>query len=188
MLELDNPNHVGISFARVGDELRATVAPPLAIDLLDVGTVNGGFLEYTLTAADHGRSFIVGTDFSVRVEVPASLPVGFFASFSLTAFEVVEVVQTGTWASPARQGPAEFRTGPVGPVAFSVFVTSIEPYSSDPQLHVVGSGGERPNNLTVVYDSGWPASRPSADHVWAVGHTSAPSWLTAADVWLEDVS
>ena len=48
--------------------------------------------------------------------------------------------------------------------------------------------GTRPQTFTVVYDAGWPASRPDADHVHAIGHTSAPSWLTADDVWFEDVS
>lgn len=48
--------------------------------------------------------------------------------------------------------------------------------------------GARPQTFTVVYDAGWPASRPDADHVLAVGHTSAPGWLTAADIWFEDVS
>lgn len=48
--------------------------------------------------------------------------------------------------------------------------------------------GARPQTFTVIYDAGWPASRPDADHVHAIGHTSAPSWLTADDVWFEDVS
>lgn len=40
---------------------------------------------------------------------------------------------------------------------------------------------------TVMYSAGWPTTRPAAPHVIAVGHTSAPTWLTAADVWLEAV-
>jgi hypothetical protein len=39
--------------------------------------------------------------------------------------------------------------------------------------------------FTVMYDSGWPASRPAAPHVHAIGHSSEPPWLTAADVWFE---
>jgi len=41
--------------------------------------------------------------------------------------------------------------------------------------------------IHVFYDAGWPASRPSTTHVVAVGHTSAPVWLTADDIWLEAV-
>lgn len=44
------------------------------------------------------------------------------------------------------------------------------------------------DTVTVVYDAGWPASRPSATHVLAVGHTSAPSWLTSEDIWFEAVA
>lgn len=47
---------------------------------------------------------------------------------------------------------------------------------------------EPPDTVTVFYDAGWPATRPDAGSVRAVGHTSAPSWLTASDVWEEDVS
>lgn len=43
------------------------------------------------------------------------------------------------------------------------------------------------DTITVVYDAGWPGSRPATPHVIAVGHTSAPAWLTAADVWFEAV-
>jgi hypothetical protein len=53
-------------------------------------------------------------------------------------------------------------------------VTAVQPGSED--------------TVTVIYDAGWPAERPGGSHVLAVGHTSAPSWLTAADVWFEDVS
>lgn len=44
-----------------------------------------------------------------------------------------------------------------------------------------------PDTVTVVYNAGWPSARPNAVHVFAVGHTSAPSWLTSEDVWLEAV-
>lgn len=57
-------------------------------------------------------------------------------------------------------------------------------------IDAVGGGADAatPNVLMEVYSSGWVETRPTATHVIAVGHTSAPSWLTAADVWLEDVS
>ena len=42
--------------------------------------------------------------------------------------------------------------------------------------------------VTVIYDAGWPAERPVAATVLAVGHTTAPAWLTADDVWFEEVS
>ena len=44
------------------------------------------------------------------------------------------------------------------------------------------------NTVTVVYDAGWPVARPTASHVIAVGHTTAPSWLTSDDAWLQDVT
>lgn len=44
---------------------------------------------------------------------------------------------------------------------------------------------EPPDTVTVVYDAGWPAARPDAGYVRAVGHTEAPSWLTGVDVWEE---
>ncbi len=40
------------------------------------------------------------------------------------------------------------------------------------------------NTVMVVYDAGWPVSRPTAEHVIASGGTSAPSWLTSDDEWL----
>lgn len=43
-----------------------------------------------------------------------------------------------------------------------------------------------PDTVTVVYSGGW-GDRPVATHVFAVGHSSAPSWLTSADVWLQAV-
>lgn len=43
------------------------------------------------------------------------------------------------------------------------------------------------DTVTVVYNAGWPASRPAAPHVIAVGHTSAPAWLTSVDIWFEAV-
>ena len=42
--------------------------------------------------------------------------------------------------------------------------------------------------VSVIYDAGWPAERPVAATVLAVGHTAPPAWLTADDVWFEDVS
>jgi hypothetical protein len=41
--------------------------------------------------------------------------------------------------------------------------------------------------MTVVYDSGWPAARPGATNVLAIGHTSEPPWLTDDDLWFEAV-
>lgn len=43
------------------------------------------------------------------------------------------------------------------------------------------------DTVTVVYDSGWPADRPNAAHVYAAGGPSAPSWLEAWDIWLEEI-
>jgi hypothetical protein len=43
------------------------------------------------------------------------------------------------------------------------------------------------NTVSVFYNAGWPVSRPAAPTVLAFGHTSAPSWLTASDVWFEAV-
>lgn len=48
-------------------------------------------------------------------------------------------------------------------------------------------GPESPTVVMVVYDAGWPATRPNAENVLAVGHTVAPTWLTADDAWLEAV-
>lgn len=42
--------------------------------------------------------------------------------------------------------------------------------------------------VSVIYDAGWPAERPVAATVLAVGHTTAPAWLTGDDVWFEAVS
>ena len=42
--------------------------------------------------------------------------------------------------------------------------------------------------VTVIYDAGWPATRPNVATVLAVGGTTAPAWLTADDVWFEVVS
>lgn len=53
--------------------------------------------------------------------------------------------------------------------------------------YVPFAGPERPNNATVVYSSGWPVSRPWAQHVQAVGGTTAPVWLTSVDTWLREV-
>jgi hypothetical protein len=44
----------------------------------------------------------------------------------------------------------------------------------------------------VIYDAGWPADRPllegaSPAIVFAMGHTSPPSWLGATDFWFESV-
>jgi hypothetical protein len=44
-----------------------------------------------------------------------------------------------------------------------------------------------PDTVTTIYSGSWVGSRPVAVHVLAVGHTTAPSWLTAADVWLQAV-
>ena len=37
----------------------------------------------------------------------------------------------------------------------------------------------------VVYDAGWPTSRPNASTVFAVGGDAEPVWLTSNDVWIE---
>ena len=37
----------------------------------------------------------------------------------------------------------------------------------------------------VVYDAGWPASRPNASTVLAVGGDAEPVWMTSNDVWIE---
>lgn len=39
--------------------------------------------------------------------------------------------------------------------------------------------------MVVNYYTAWPGTRPDSNIVLAVGGVSAPSWLTASDVWLE---
>lgn len=46
---------------------------------------------------------------------------------------------------------------------------------------------EPPDTVSVVFDEGWPASRPDALHVRAIGGDSPPAWLTTVDVWEQPV-
>lgn len=129
----------------------------------------------TLTAADANRVLVCDGTFTLTVpDLGGGVQVG------------IVNVGTGIVTVEADTGV----TMNVDPVLLDntdvavTFVTLLELTAGDWAAIVT----PRPQTYTVIYDAGWPASRPDADHVHAIGHTSAPSWLTADDVWFEDVS
>jgi hypothetical protein len=152
---------------------------PVSTDLLVAidGTLGNFPLTeaYSLQATDAGKTFHCTGTFAITV--PDTLPERFFCNVINVGTGIVTFTAGGaTVLSPA--SPKLDNTGtPVN--AAMVFRTT------GTTVWVLGS--EDPDTVTVMYDAGWPAARPYAAHVWAVGHTAAPGWLTAADVWLEAV-
>lgn len=91
---------------------------------------------------------------------------------------------TGPTGPSGSSGP----TGPTGPTGGAGPTGPTGPSGSSGPTGPTGPTGPAgtSNSLVTVYSSGWPGSRPSTDHVIAAGHTEAPSWLTSADIWLEE--
>jgi hypothetical protein len=120
-----------------------------------------------------------------------------------------EKTGVSTWALRGNLKGEKGDTGNTGPVGATGPVGPVGPTGADgpqgPAGEGVPTGGTvgqilekssatnydavwvTPDTKTVIYSSGWPASRPIAVHVSAVGHTSAPPWLTAEDVWFQEV-
>lgn len=104
------------------------------------------------------------------------------------------LVSRGVGLAPGPQGPAG-ATGPTGPAGpTGATGPGLPPGGTTGQQVIKSSSTDYDtewaavDTVTVVYDAGWPASRPAATHVLAVGHTSAPSWLTDEDIWFEAVA
>lgn len=190
MPELNHSKHKGLAHEVDGSDLVLTVTPPTVVDLATEGTPAGSSLAYTLTVGDNGSllSLLDDTYDSVTLTIPA-----FDAGYQVVIAVIMDAGGTLT-LSPAGgyvsvYGPTEFTQGEDAdgvsiPIALTLLVDEV---GTDYALRVVGSDGHT-ETMTVVYDSGWPADRPFANTVLAIGHTGAPTWLTDADVWFEDVS
>src|SRR5687767_4945906 len=62
-------------------------------------------------------------------------------------------------------------------------------YFAGGALRVATIEGESAAGITgtVVYAGSWPVARPPFQSVLAVGGPSEPAWLTAKDLWFEEV-
>ena len=189
-------NHDGVSVAVVLDELRITnsrVPTPS-------GQADGRILKVVSNALAYGDEAAVAADLKV-ITSPHTL-----AAADDGAVLYIETAGSLTLNLPDSLGDG-FQFALVGEIdgsvtlnaqgASSVFPSGFTPLSGSGVLTVLScalqgtrwsvAGAEPPDTVTVVYDAGWPADRPNASHVLAVGHTTAPSWLTSADTWLEAV-
>lgn len=48
------------------------------------------------------------------------------------------------------------------------------------------SSWSAPEVVVVIYDDGWPESRPNAYSVMVVGGSEAPSWLANTDIYFQE--
>lgn len=133
---------------------------------------------YTVIQSDNGKILFISTSGALTLNLPDDLD----EDTQVSLLGNVDGAITLTAQGDSDLFPADFEanSGEGVPVALSFLFRSDVWYVY---------GASRVNTITVVYDAGWPADRPDAVHVWAVGHTSAPSWLESdTDIWLEDVS
>jgi hypothetical protein len=147
-------------------------APSVAPEVFDVTDAT----TYAVTAGNNGGLLWINQSGPLEILLPDSLGEDFQVTGTGYCDDDVTFTAQGTstlspsgYTIPANSGV---------PLAFTCVF-------KDGVWTVVGP--QTPNTITVVYDSGWPASRPNAVHVQAWGHTTSPSWLTGADAWFEAV-
>ena len=203
-VDLQHANHTGITASAAGSELRLAVtpdafhvpSPDAEADGRYLVTASGALVyanapdttspesvtvdaSRALTDADHNKNILcTGT---ITLTVHAEARTDFQASVWNVGSGVITIAASGTATLNPTPAPELDNTGDA---TLSVLAL-LQPVTGGVWYVVAG---EVPDTVTVIYDAGWPADRPLAAHVLAVGHTSAPAWLTSADVWFEDVS
>ena len=141
---------------------------------------------YELDSDDDGRVFCAYGSSEYVLEIPQSLGTLY------SGFQALIVGQTTAGVTIDYSGYTVVGSHfPANEVTFTdvPFAVSLMVYNVGGTITIFLHGGSaKLDTVTTVYDSGWPAARPYATTVLAVGGTAAPGWLTSADVWLEDVS
>lgn len=149
---------------------------------------------YTLIQAASSAS---GTSWFTGSSAPSSA-LGELGDFYLqTDGTFYEKTGASAWSARGNlqgpQGPAgtdgdDGATGPQGPAGEGVPLGG-----TTDQVLAKASGTDYdtswvlPDTVTVIFDTAWPSTRPNAVHVLAVGGSTAPTWLTVEDVWMEAV-
>lgn len=168
VLELKHDNHYRVAFVKSGGELRLRIESKGVVNVPDGAT-------FVITADHDGRMLFVNQAGVIEFDLPDNLDDGAQVAIVGRSGGVTFDPQGATTLDPA--------SFEVGDGLF--VVTLLYRDAGDGTWYVFGP--DAPNTVTVVYDSGWPASRPAAAHVYAVGGSAEPTWLTADDIWFEDV-
>lgn len=148
-----------------------------------IGSFDGGPTQIADAASDRAitndddRAYLIVNDADRNLTWPDSLTPGHTCTILLLGDSSLTI---------AGSGDATFE--PTGIVATNTEgdLTAVVVIHRTGGAHLVVAP-KPADTVTVIYNEGWPTERPASTHVLAVGHTSAPSWLTAADVWLEAV-
>ena len=166
MAELSHINHRGITLELVDGELR----------IRDKAAVKNITSAHTVSDDDHDHTLRCDGTFAL------TLPDLGDVRTVVTVFNVGGGTISFTAGSDASITPADVVLDDADADEITIAVAH---HRGDGAWDVVAS---KPYVRYVFYDNGWPASRPYARTVVAVGGGSAPAWLTNTDVWKQDMS